>query len=167
MNILQLFITFSVSILISFNAMAEESELSWVFEHSAATAEMNSDTTLVMPATEKIKAYTDKPDRLHAQMDSRQFISLWNEGGVLSAKSEPPKAILAWDNGNNWDDIVVFITNAEIVGDGSSISYEVKIETDEIPPDKMVNTYLYVWPAKCLHCVFICGDFIFDWYCDK
>ena len=63
--------------------------------------------------------------------------------------------------------IVVFITNAEIVGDGSSISYEVKIETDEIPPDKMVNTYLYVWPAKCLHCVFICGDFIFDWYCDK
>ena len=47
----------------------------WLFVHTAQTAEMTSPTTLVMPVTRDIFAFTDRPNRLHDYVNAHEFVS--------------------------------------------------------------------------------------------
>ena len=49
--------------------------------HTAATAELISDTTLVVPFLQDVFAFTDRPYRQHEYLNATQFVSLWNDAG--------------------------------------------------------------------------------------
>lgn len=66
-----------MGLLFQSSAIAEDAEpAEWLFVHTAASAEMTSATTLVMPLTSFIFAFTDRPNRIHGYMNAHEFVSL-------------------------------------------------------------------------------------------
>ena len=118
----------------------------WLFVHTAETAEMTSATTLVMPVTRDIFAFTDRPNRMHAYMKAPQFVSLWDEGEGDTFKADPPNAVLTWVDGGKMKEAEVLITDAKVAGDvyGMAVQYSVKFEAGEMPVGKIGAGSLFV-----------------------
>jgi hypothetical protein len=129
----------------SSSAIAEDAKpAEWLFVHTAETAEMTSDTTLVMPATRDIFAFTDRPNRMHGYMNAHEFVSLWDEGEGDTFKADPPNAVLTWVDGDEMKEAELLIISAETVSHGREISYEVKLEAGETPVGKLGSTSFFV-----------------------
>ena len=116
------------------SAIAEDAKpAEWLFVHTAQTAEMTSATTLVMPVTRDIFAFTDRPNRMHGYMNAHEFVSLWDESEGDTFKADPPNAVLTWVDGDEMKEVEVRIISAETVSHGRGISYEVKLEAGAMP----------------------------------
>jgi hypothetical protein len=96
----------------------------WLFVHTADEAQVTNNTTIVMPVTRDIFAFTDRPYRKHAYMTGEQFASMWAKAGSDSFKTDPPNAVLTWIDGEDVKEAEVVITGASI--DGNSITYTLK-----------------------------------------
>ena len=117
----------------SSSAIAEDAKpAEWLFVHTAQTAEMTSPTTLVMPVTREIFAFTNRPNRQHGYMNAHEFVSLWDEGEGDTFKADPPNAVLTWVDGDEMKEVELLILNAETVSHGREIAYEVKLEAGYI-----------------------------------
>ena len=116
----------------------------WLFVHTAQTAEMTSATTLVMPVTRDIFAFTDRPNRIHSYMNAHEFVSLWDEGEGDTFKADPPNAVLTWVDGDEMKEAELLILSAETVSHGREIAYEVKLEAGDTPADKFSGGSLFV-----------------------
>ena len=103
----------------------------WLFVHTAETAEMTSDTTLVMPVTREIFAFTDRPNRLHGYLNAHEFVSLWDDGEGDTFKADPPNAVLTWVDGDEMHEAEVVVVDAEVVNHGRQISYEIELESGD------------------------------------
>jgi len=114
----------------------------WLFVHTAQTAYMTSATTLIMPVTRDIFAFTDRPDRLHRYMNAHEFVSLWGEGDTF--KANPPNAVLTWVDGGEIKEAELLIISAETDSNHSEISYEVKLEAGELPAGTLDAVSLFV-----------------------
>ena len=57
---------------------------------------MTSENTLVMPVVREIFAFTDRPNRLHTYLNTREFVSLWGDKKGAAFKADPPNAVLTW-----------------------------------------------------------------------
>ena len=120
----------------SSSAIAEDAKpAEWLFVHTAETAEMTSATTLVMPVTRDIFAFTDRPNRMHGYMNAHEFVSLWDEGEGDTFKADPPNAVLTWVDGDEMKEAELLILSAETVSHGREIAYEVKLLAGETPVD--------------------------------
>ena len=116
----------------------------WLFVHTAQTAEMTSATTLVMPVTRDIFAFTDRPNRMHGYMNAHEFVSLWDEGEGDTFKADPPNAVLTWVDGDEMKEAEVLIIGAETVSHGREIAYEVKLEAGDTPVGKMGSASFFI-----------------------
>ena len=116
----------------------------WLFVHTAQSAEMTSATTLVMPVTRDIFAFTDRPNRMHGYMNAHEFVSLWDEGEGDTFKADPPNAVLTWVDGDEMKEAELLIISAETVGHGREIAYEVKLLAGETPVDVANNASFFV-----------------------
>ncbi len=117
------------------SAIAEDAKpAEWLFVHTAQTAEMTSATTLVMPVTRDIFAFTDRPNRQHVYIKAHQFVTLWDEGEGDTFKADPPNAVLTWVDGDEMKEAEVLITDAKVVGDGygTAVLYSVKVEAGDV-----------------------------------
>ena len=129
----------------SSSAIAEDAKpAEWLFVHTAKTAEMTSATTLVMPATRDIFAFTDRPNRQHGYLNAHEFVSLWDEGEGDTFKANPPNAVLTWVDGGEMKDAELLIVSAQTVSHGREIAYEVKLEAGETPVGKMGYASFFV-----------------------
>ena len=129
----------------SSSAIAEDAKpAEWLFVHTAETAEMTSATTLVMPATRDIFAFTDRPNRQHGYLNAHEFVSLWDEGEGDTFKANPPNAVLTWVDGGEMKDAELLIVSAQTVSHGREIAYEVKLEAGETPVGKMGYASFFV-----------------------
>jgi hypothetical protein len=129
----------------SSSAIAEDAKpAEWLFVHTAQSAEMTSATTLVMPATRDIFAFTDRPNRMHAYMNAHEFVSLWDEGEGDTFKADPPNAVLTWVDGDEMKEAELLILSAETVSHGREIAYEVKLEAGQAPAGKVGSASLFV-----------------------
>ncbi len=129
----------------SSSAIAEDAKpAEWLFVHTAQTAEMTSATTLVMPVTRDIFAFTDRPNRMHAYMNAHEYVSLWDEGEGDTFKADPPNAVLTWVDGDEMKEAELLILNAETVSHGRAIAYEVKLEAGDTPAGKSIRGSLFV-----------------------
>ena len=118
----------------SSSAIAEDAKpAEWLFVHTAETAEMTSATTLVMPVTRDIFAFTDRPNRMHGYMNAHEFVSLWDEGEGDTFKANRPNAVLTWVDGDEMKEAELLILSAETVSHGREIAYEVKLEAGQAP----------------------------------
>jgi len=125
--------------------VAEDAKpVEWLFVHTAETAEMTSPTTLVMPVTRDIFAFTDRPNRQHGYLNAHEFVSLWDEGEGDTFKADPPNAVLTWVDGGELKEAELLIISAETVGHGREISYEVKLLAGETPVDVANNASFFV-----------------------
>lgn len=105
----------------------------WLFVHTALTSEMTSATTLDMPVTRDIFAFTDRPNRQHGYMTADQFVTLWDEGEGDTFKADAPNAVLTWVEGGEIKETEVLITDAIVVGEEShSIRYMFSVEVGEM-----------------------------------
>ena len=103
----------------------------WLFVHTADEAQVTNNTTIVMPVTRDIFAFTDRPYRKHAYMTGEQFASLWAGSGSDSFKADPPNAVLTWIDGDKVHEAEVVITNASVLAHGRAISFELKLEAGQ------------------------------------
>jgi hypothetical protein len=113
----------------------------WLFVHTAEEAQVTNNTTIVMPVTSDIFAFTDRPYRKHAYMTGEQFASLWADSGSDSFKTDPPNAVLTWVEGEDVKEAEVVITGASF--DGNSITYTRKYSAT-IPNGKLKSVSLFV-----------------------
>ena len=131
-----------LSLMVSTLTFAEE----WLFVHTAEEAQVTNNTTIVMPVTRDIFAFTDRPYRKHAYMTGQQFASLWADSGSNSFKTDPPNAVLTWVEGEDVKEAEVVITGASF--DGNSITYNRKYSAI-VPFGKLNSVSLFVdcWSA--------------------
>ena len=138
----------------SSSAIAEEAKpAEWLFVHTAQTAEMTSATTLVMPVTRDIFAFTDRPNRMHGYMNAHEFVSLWDEGEGDTFKADPPNAVLTWVDGDEMKEAELLIIGAETVGHGREIAYEVKLEAGDEVSGTLGATSFFIDPLGYELCV--------------
>ena len=128
----------------------------WLFVHTAQTAEMTSATTLIMPVTRDIFAFTDRPNRMHSYMNAHEFVSLWDEGEGDTFKVDPPNAVLTWVDGDEMKEAELLILNAETVRHGREIAYEVKLEAGDMPEGNIGAASFFV-DDKHLKCMLAGG----------
>ena len=144
-NILTVATVLIMGIFFSSSAIADDAKpAEWLFVHTAQTAEMTSPTTLVMPVTRDIFAFTDRPNRLHDYVNAHEFVSYWDEGEGDTFKADPPNAVLTWVDGVEVKEAEFIIVSAETLDHGREIAYEVKLEAGETPEGKIGSTSLFV-----------------------
>ena len=132
----------------SSSAIAEDAAkpAEWLFVHTAETAEMTSATTLVMPVTRDIFAFTDRPNRMHGYLNAHEFVSLWAEGEGDTFKADPPNAVLTWVDGDEMKEAELLILSAETVSHGREIAYEVKLEAGDEVSGTLGATSFFIDP---------------------
>ena len=136
----------------------------WLFVHTAQTAEMTSATTLIMPVTRDIFAFTDRPNRMHGYMNAHEFVSLWDEGEGDTFKADPPNAVLTWVDGDGeMKEAELLILSAETVRHGREIAYEVKLEAGDVVSANLATASVFVddndncwWDGCLVPCVRYC-----------
>ena len=138
------------ALLLTSSAFAEEAKpAEWLFVHTSPTAEMTSDTTLVMPVTREIFAFTDRPNRQHGYLTAHAFVSLWDKGEGDTFKADPPNAVLTWVDGDKVHEAEVVITDASVLAHGKAISFEVKLEAGEALSGQMQRLSLFIDGLRC------------------
>tara|TARA_R110000803_G_scaffold208177_1_gene276697 strand:+ start:95 stop:655 length:561 start_codon:yes stop_codon:yes gene_type:complete len=119
----------------------------WLFVHTADEAQVTNNTTIVMPVTRDIFAFTDRPYRKHAYMTGQQFASLWADSGSDSFKTDPPNAVLTWVEGEDVKEAEVVITGASI--DGNSITYTTNSHPNTVGTIKSVSVFVDDAASPC------------------
>ncbi len=143
MTALKSLMTFTAALFFVGSVMAEDAKpVEWLFVHTAASAEMTSDATLVIPVTRDIFAFTDRPNRMHGYLNAHEWVSQWDEGDNFSA--DPPNAVLTWVDGGDVKEAEVVITGASTLGHGRSIAYEVKLKAGEQPVGDLAFVSVFV-----------------------
>ena len=106
-------------------------EKEWLYTHTAleatATVEATttSGTTIVIPFTEDIFAFSDRPNREYKYISGDEFSSYWNDyDDANSFKLDPPNAVLTWVDGGNVEEVEVVITDADF--DGNNVIYTIE-----------------------------------------
>jgi len=103
-------------------------EKEWLYTHTALEATATSSTTIVIPFTEDIFAFTDRPNREHKYISGDEFASYWNDyDGENSFKLDPPNAVLTWADGDAVEEVEVVITDANF--DGTNVIYTIENTT--------------------------------------
>jgi len=103
-------------------------EKEWLYTHTALEATATSSTTIVMPFTEDIFAFTDRPNREHKYISGDEFASYWNDyDDGNSFKLDPPNAVLTWVDADGVSEVEVVITDANF--DGNNVIYTIENTT--------------------------------------
>ncbi len=130
-----------LSLMASTFAFAEDKPAEeWLFVHTAEEAQVTNNTTIVMPVTRDIFAFTDRPYRKHVYMTGEQFASTWAKAGSGSFKTDPPNAVLTWVEGEDVKEAEVVITGASI--DGNSITYTTLSQLNTVGTLKYVSVFV-------------------------
>ena len=103
-------------------------EKEWLYTHTALEATATSSTTIVMPFTEDIFAFTDRPNREHKYISGDEYASYWNDyDDENSFKLDPPNAVLTWVDADGVSEVEVVITDANF--DGNNVIYTIENTT--------------------------------------
>tara|TARA_B110000208_G_scaffold171786_1_gene214310 strand:+ start:451 stop:924 length:474 start_codon:yes stop_codon:yes gene_type:complete len=112
----------------------------WLFVHTAEEAQVTNNTTIVMPVTRDVFAFTDRPYRKHAYITAEVFASLWAKAGSNSFKTDPPNAVLTWVDGEDVKEAEVVITGAQVAG--GSITYTTNTLSNTVGTLKSVSLFV-------------------------
>jgi surface protein len=101
-----------------------DTQAEWLYVHTAIEANATNSTTIVMPVTNDIFAFTDRPDREHKYISAEEFVSYWSEDATNSFQFDPPNAVLTSVNGDATAELEVVIIDAST--DGDNITYTIQ-----------------------------------------
>ena len=100
-------------------------EVEWLLVHTATEATATNSNTLVMPLTNDIFAFSDRPYRDYLYLNGEQYASLWDDNEETdNFYTDPPNAVLTWVDGDEVKEVEVVITDADF--DGDNIIYTIE-----------------------------------------
>ena len=106
------------------NNNVDDTQAEWLYVHTAIEANATNSTTLVIPFTEDIFAFTDRPDREHKYISAYEFVSYWSDDATNSFQFDPPNAVLTSVVGDGIAEVEVVIIGAST--DGDNITYTIQ-----------------------------------------
>jgi hypothetical protein len=84
--------------------------------------------------------FSDRPDRVTAHVPTTEFVAGWGDGEDSFA-SNPPNAVLSTFDADEVNDVVVVLSEPELVG--SDLSYQVSITDGELA-SKSAESSLFI-----------------------
>ena len=102
----------------------DDTQAEWLYVHTAIEANATNSTTLVMPVTNDIFAFTDRPNREHKYISAYEFVSYWSEDATNSFQFDPPNAVLTSVSDDGVAEVEVVIIGAST--DGDNITYTIQ-----------------------------------------
>jgi hypothetical protein len=118
-----------------------ENQEEWLFVHTDDSAQILNATTIVMPLTNDIFAFTDRPYRQSAYLNGEEFTSLWSDSLVDGFYYDPPNAVLTWVDGEGINEVEVVITQAVL--DGTTITYTI-LDDSGITIGNIIDVSLFI-----------------------
>jgi hypothetical protein len=112
----------------------------WLFVHTADEAQVINNTTIVIPVTRDIFAFTDRPYRKHGYMTGEQFASMWAEAGSNGFKTDAPNAVLTWVDGEDVKEAELVITGA--IFDDDSITFTTNAHSNTVGAITSVSLFV-------------------------
>ena len=106
------------------NNNVDDTQVEWLYVHTAIEANATNSTTLVIPFTEDIFAFTDRPNREHKYISAEEFVSYWSEDATNSFQFDPPNAVLTSVDDDGVAEVEVVIIGAST--DGDNITYTIQ-----------------------------------------
>ncbi|MDG2052231.1 MAG: hypothetical protein P8J69_00410, partial [Flavobacteriaceae bacterium] len=106
------------------NNNVDDTQAEWLYVHTAIEANATNSTTLVMPVTNDIFAFTDRPNREHKYISAEEFVSYWSEDATNSFQFDPPNAVLTSVSDDGVAEVEVVIIGAST--DGDNITYTIQ-----------------------------------------
>ena len=106
------------------NNNVDDTQVEWLYVHTAIEANATNSTTLVIPFTEDIFAFTDRPNREHKYISAEEFVSYWSEDATNSFQFDPPNAVLTSVDDDGVAEVEVVIIDANT--DGDNITYTIQ-----------------------------------------
>jgi hypothetical protein len=106
------------------NNNVDDTQVEWLYVHTAIEANATNSTTLVIPFTEDIFAFTDRPDREHKYISAEEFVSYWSEDATNSFQFDPPNAVFTSVSDDGVAEVEVVIVDAST--DGDNITYTIQ-----------------------------------------
>ncbi|MDG1328865.1 MAG: hypothetical protein P8P27_01380 [Flavobacteriaceae bacterium] len=102
-----------------------ETQEEWLFVHTATEATATNSNTLVMPVTNDIFVFSDRPYRDYLYLNGEEYASLWDENEETdNFYTDSPNAVLTWVDGDGVEEVEVVITDADF--DGDNIIYTIE-----------------------------------------
>ena len=96
-----------------------------MFVQTATAATATNSNTLVMPLTNDIFAFSDRPYRDYVYLNGEEYTSLWDDNQETdNFYTDPPNAVLTWVDGIEVKEVEVVITDAEFDGDNIIYTFE-------------------------------------------
>ena len=107
------------------NDNSSDLQKEWLYTHTSLNATATNNTTIVIPLTGEIFAFTDRPNREHKYISGDEFASYWNDyDDENSFKLDPPNAVLTWVDAGGVMEVEVVITDADF--DGNNVIYTIE-----------------------------------------
>ena len=106
------------------NNNVDDTQAEWLYVHTAIEANATNSTTLVIPFTEDIFAFTDRPNREHKYISAEEFVSYWSQDATNSFQFDPPNAVLTSVSDDGVAEVEVVIIGAST--DGDNITYTIQ-----------------------------------------
>ena len=106
------------------NNNVDDTQAEWLYVHTAIEANATNSKTLVMPVTNDIFAFTDRPDREHKYISAEEFVSYWSEDATNSFQFDPPNAVFTSVSDDVVAEVEVVIIGAST--DGDNITYTIQ-----------------------------------------
>ena len=117
------------------------SQETYLFVHTADSAQILNDTTIVMPVTNGIFAFTDRPYRVSTYLNGEAFTGLWSDTLLNSFSYDPPNAVLTWADDEGINEVEVVLIAA--FSDSNTITYTVN-DALVIPTGNITDVSLFI-----------------------
>ena len=127
--------------------LASEPNNKWMFAHMSSEGHISNETTVIMPVTQDIIAFTDSPYQKHAEISGLEFISLLGDVRPTATRRHLNKsrnAVLSWLDGDQTREIRLVITGAEVGRAGKSIAYTAEFIDALSGVQALVSPHLYI-----------------------
>ena len=116
----------------------------WLFAHITPFGYIGKDSTIVMPVTQEIIAFTTDPYIVHRKFNGEEFISLTDINISNNRSNEPRRAVLSWLDGNMEIEQRLLITNIAISESGDRIIYTLEKSASLEGNEEFSSPHLYI-----------------------
>jgi hypothetical protein len=120
--------------------LASDKKESWIFAHIATKGFIPNNTTVVIPVTQDIIAFTQDTSQKHVDFNAIEFTSLAEN----AHGSGPRIAVLSWFDGTNVEEIRLIVTDVAMHEDLQSIIYTTETIRSFDDVKNLVSPHLYL-----------------------
>ena len=133
------------SVFITSSVFAENVKVTeWLYIHTAETAKMASDNTILIDINRDVFAFTDRPNRLYRYFNPTDYVALWDEASASGFLANPPNSMITWMIGEATQQVEANILNVEVTDGGNGILYELKLKAGTQIPIKLSHVSVFV-----------------------